>query len=131
MTTITNLKLATENPYEMRDLILDYIEVASDDELPGLTAALRSILHADATAAEEVVANIKRRGSVVSELAKVLGLDEDEFEIYRDYQAHGAQDGDRLMEIVKREARRRRMGKPPISGDLVKAVMEAVKGDPS
>jgi hypothetical protein len=52
-------------------------------------------------------------------LARVLGLDDDEFEIYRDYQAHGMLDGPRLLPLVRREVQRRRRGEPPITGTMV------------
>jgi hypothetical protein len=53
-------------------------------------------------------------------LAEVLGLDDLEFEIYKDYQDHGFPDGDLLMRRVKHEAQRRREGKPPITGAALK-----------
>jgi hypothetical protein len=52
-------------------------------------------------------------------LAEILGLTDVEFEIYRDYQAHGAIDGDRLVRIAKHEASRRRLGAQPITGAMI------------
>jgi hypothetical protein len=64
----------------------------------------------------------QRQGAyIINELAKVLGLEEDEFEIYRDYQLHGAMDSDRLLEIVRHEAKRRRLGLEPVTGAMVQA----------
>lgn len=54
-------------------------------------------------------------------LAEVLGLTQTEFEIYRDYQAHGAMDGDRLLALVKHEARRRAAGRTPVTGAMIQS----------
>jgi hypothetical protein len=59
---------------------------------------------------------------VAEELAKVLGLEDDEFEIYKDFERVVVDGGD-LLRIVKHEAQRRRDGQIPITGTMIQSVM--------
>lgn len=54
-----DFELATRNAEELRELILDYVPQAMDEEVEGLTAALRCILSADATPAATIVSALR------------------------------------------------------------------------
>ena len=57
-------------------------------------------------------------------LAEILGLDDLEFEIYKDYQENGMPDGEKLKMLAKYEAGRRRKDQTPITGAMVRRAKE-------
>jgi hypothetical protein len=54
--------LVTTDSREILALLCDAVQQADEAELPGLTSALRSVLHSDALPAEQVVEMLRRAG---------------------------------------------------------------------